>query len=70
MSMSDGLVMRSLMNFPGGLELHIGVHTAPLHTVGVTTNLIKDHLYIPTSYRLKSQESQRHNRFGLCLYQY
>ena len=24
-SMSDGLVMRSLLNYPGGLELHIGV---------------------------------------------
>ena len=23
--MSDGLVMRSLLNYPGGLELHIGV---------------------------------------------
>ena len=25
MSMSDGLVMRSLLAYPGGLELHIGV---------------------------------------------
>ena len=30
MSMADGLIMRSLMNFPGGLELHIGVHPLPL----------------------------------------
>ena len=28
MSMADGLIMRSLMNYPGGLELHIGVRTA------------------------------------------
>lgn len=25
MSMADGMMMRSLVNFPGGLELHIGV---------------------------------------------
>lgn len=66
MSMSDGLVMRSLMNFPGGLELHIGVRTAPFHTLGVTVNLIlirPDHLrtdqiiwYGPTSYHPKNQE--------------
>lgn len=29
MSTADGLIMRSLMNFPAGLELHIGVCPFP-----------------------------------------
>ena len=30
LSFADGMMMRSLVNFPGGLELHIGVRTIPL----------------------------------------
>jgi hypothetical protein len=28
LSIADGMIMRSLVNFPGGLELHIGVRTS------------------------------------------
>ena len=31
MSMSDGLVMRSLLAYPGGLELHIGARPCTDH---------------------------------------
>lgn len=27
LSLQDGMIMRSLVNFPGGLELHIGVRS-------------------------------------------
>ena len=30
LSFADGMMMRSLVNFPGGLELHIGVRAIPL----------------------------------------
>lgn len=30
LSFADGMMMRSLVNFPGGLELHIGVRAASL----------------------------------------
>ncbi len=29
LSVQDGMIMRSLVNFPGGLELHIGVRLLP-----------------------------------------
>ena len=29
LSLADGMMMRSLVNFPGGLELHIGVRLLP-----------------------------------------
>jgi hypothetical protein len=30
LSFADGMMMRSLVNFPGGLELHIGVRAVSL----------------------------------------
>ncbi len=30
LSVQDGMIMRSLVNFPGGLELHIGVRLLPV----------------------------------------
>ncbi len=38
MSMSDGLVMRSLLAYPGGLELHIGARTC-----SGSADMSKDH---------------------------
>lgn len=31
LSVEDGLEMRNLLAFPGGLELHIGVNIKPAH---------------------------------------